>query len=132
MAIFGFTVSETGESLQRLAVTTQVAIGEVKDSGRRKTRPKKLGHFVFLRKYAELEWDEDPKKINAVVRNQKKLTSIPVCDFGARKSFTVGRPSRSRSAIEVGFGLVVSTRKEWRRLSPSFRNNYPKGEYRDG
>lgn len=61
MAIFGLTVSETGESLQRLAVTTKVAIGEVKDLGNGKTRPEKLDHFVFLRKDAKLEWDEDPE-----------------------------------------------------------------------
>lgn len=61
MAIFGLTVSETGESLQRLAVTTKVAIGEVKDLGNGKTRPEKLDHFIFLRKDAKLEWDEDPE-----------------------------------------------------------------------
>jgi hypothetical protein len=61
MAIFGLTVSETGESLQRLAVTTKVAIGEVKDLGNGKTRPEKLDHFVFLRKDSKLEWDEDPE-----------------------------------------------------------------------
>lgn len=61
MAIFGLTVSETGESLQRLAVTTKVAIGEVKDLGNGKTRPEKLDHFIFLRKDATLEWDEDPE-----------------------------------------------------------------------
>lgn len=63
MAIYGLTVSETGESMQRLAVATKVAIGEVvkKNGG---TYPQKLDHFVFLRKgAASLEWEPDPDLI---------------------------------------------------------------------
>jgi hypothetical protein len=63
MAIFGLTVSEQGEVIQRLAVTTKVAIGEVvKKNG--STYPQKLDHFVFLRKSASsLEWEPDPDLI---------------------------------------------------------------------
>jgi hypothetical protein len=63
MPIFGLTVSEQGEVMQRLAVTTKVAIGEVvKQNG--KTYPQKLDHFVFLRKSAKsLEWEPDPDLI---------------------------------------------------------------------
>jgi hypothetical protein len=61
MAILGLTVSESGESLQRLAVTTKVAIGEVVKT-QTGTRPNKLDHFVFLRKSAKsLEWEADPE-----------------------------------------------------------------------
>jgi hypothetical protein len=60
MAILGLTVSESGESMQRLAVTTKVAIGEVVKT-QTGTRPNKLDHFVFLRKGAKsLEWEADP------------------------------------------------------------------------
>lgn len=59
MAIVGVTVSETGESMQRLAITTKVAIGEVVKT-QNGTRPNKLDHFVFLRKGAKsLEWEGD-------------------------------------------------------------------------
>lgn len=62
MAILGLTVSETGESLQRLAITTKVAIGEVVKMQSGATRPNKLDHFVFLRKGAKtLEWEGDPE-----------------------------------------------------------------------
>jgi hypothetical protein len=61
MAIIGLTTTESGETLQRLAIVTKVAIGEIKDLGGGKTRPEKLDHFVFLRKDAKLEWDEDPE-----------------------------------------------------------------------
>lgn len=60
MAIVGLTVSESGESMQRLAITTKVAIGEVVKT-QTGTRPNKLDHFVFLRKGAKsLEWEADP------------------------------------------------------------------------
>lgn len=59
MAIVGVTVSETGEAIQRLAVTTKVAIGEVVRT-QNGTRPNKLDHFVFLRKSTKLEWEPDP------------------------------------------------------------------------
>jgi hypothetical protein len=60
MAILGLTVSESGESLQRLAVSTKVAIGEVVKTANG-TRPNKLDHFIFLRKGAKsLEWEVDP------------------------------------------------------------------------
>jgi hypothetical protein len=59
MAIVGLTVNESGESLQRLAVTTKVAIGEVVKTTNGKTRPNKLDHFIFLRKGVKLEWEPD-------------------------------------------------------------------------
>jgi hypothetical protein len=60
MSIIGLTVSESGEAMQRLAVTTKVAIGEVVKT-EKGTRPNKLDHFVFLRKGAKsLEWEADP------------------------------------------------------------------------
>jgi hypothetical protein len=60
MAILGLTVSESGESLQRLAVSTKVAIGEVVKTANG-TRPNKLDHFIFLRKGAKsLDWEPDP------------------------------------------------------------------------
>jgi hypothetical protein len=59
MAIFGLTVSETGEQIQRLAVSTRVAIGERVRRGD-KTFPAKLDHFIFLRKSSSLEWEHDP------------------------------------------------------------------------
>lgn len=60
MAIVGLTVSAEGESIQRLAVTTKVAIGEVVKT-QTGTRPNKLDHFIFLRKGAKtLEWEPDP------------------------------------------------------------------------
>jgi hypothetical protein len=62
MAIIGLTVSESGESLQRLAISTKVAIGEVVKTQSGGTRPNKLDHFVFLRKGAKsLEWEPDPE-----------------------------------------------------------------------
>jgi len=61
MAIFGLTVTETGEAIQRLAVTTKVAIGEVKKSQNGASYPSKLDHFVFLRKSNKLEWELDPE-----------------------------------------------------------------------
>jgi hypothetical protein len=65
MAIVGLTVSETGESMQRLAVTTKVAIGEIVKTAKGDTRPNKLDHFVFLRKGAKsLEWEADPDLSN--------------------------------------------------------------------
>jgi hypothetical protein len=61
MAILGLTVNESGESMQRLAITTKVAIGEVVKTQGGGTRPNKLDHFVFLRKGAKsLEWEADP------------------------------------------------------------------------
>jgi hypothetical protein len=61
MAIVGLTVSEDGQPIQRLAVSTKVAIGEVKMAKNGKTYPSKLDHFVFLRKGAELGWEPDPE-----------------------------------------------------------------------
>jgi hypothetical protein len=61
MAIIGLTINESGESMQRLAVTTKVAIGEVVKT-QTGTRPNKLDHSVFLRKGARsLEWEADPE-----------------------------------------------------------------------
>jgi len=58
MAILGLTVTESGEAIQRLAVTTKVAIGEVVKTATG-TRPAKLDHFIFLRKGNKLEWEPD-------------------------------------------------------------------------
>lgn len=61
MPIYGVTVGEQGEVMQRLAVTTKVAIGEVKKAGNGKTYPSKLDHFIFLRKSATtFDWEPDP------------------------------------------------------------------------
>jgi len=60
MAILGLTVTETGEAIQRLAVTTKVAIGETKLSAKGDKYPTKLDHFIFLRKSNKLEWEPDP------------------------------------------------------------------------
>jgi hypothetical protein len=63
MAIVGLTVNESGEALQRLAVTTKVAIGEVVRT-EKGTRPSKLDHFIFLRKGGKsLEWEPDPTQM---------------------------------------------------------------------
>lgn len=62
MAIYGLTVSEHGDVMQRLAVTTKVAIGEVVKSTKG-DYPKKLDHFVFLKKAVTLEWEPDPDLI---------------------------------------------------------------------
>jgi hypothetical protein len=60
MSIYGLTVNEQGEMMQRLAVTTKVAIGEVVKAKNGNTYPQKLDHFVFLRKSAaSLEWEPD-------------------------------------------------------------------------
>ena len=62
MAIFGLTVGEDGEAIQRLAVTTKVSIGQKVPTQSGKTRPDKLDHFAFLRKAAKsLEWEPDPE-----------------------------------------------------------------------
>lgn len=62
MAIYGLTVSDTGEAIQRLAVTTKVSIGQKVATQSGKTRPDKLDHFAFLRKSAKsLEWEPDPE-----------------------------------------------------------------------
>lgn len=63
MAIVGLTVSKDGEVMQRLAVSTKVAIGEVKKTANGKTYPSKLDHFIFLRKSAKLEWEPDQELI---------------------------------------------------------------------
>jgi len=61
MPIFGVTVGEQGEVMQRLAVSTKVAIGQVVTRNG-KTYPQKLDHFVFLRKSAKtFEWEPDPE-----------------------------------------------------------------------
>ncbi|MGA3168336.1 MAG: hypothetical protein ABSF14_19720 [Terriglobia bacterium] len=62
MAIIGLTVSESGEAIQRLAVTTKVAIGEVVRTANG-TRPNKLDHFIFLRKSTKLEWELDQELV---------------------------------------------------------------------
>jgi hypothetical protein len=60
MPIVGVTVSEQGEAIQRLAVSTKVAIGEVV-RGKDSSYPRKLDHFIFLRKNGtSLEWEGDP------------------------------------------------------------------------
>lgn len=61
MAIVGITVSSEGESIQRLAVSTKVSIGETKKSPNGKTYPSKLDHFQFLHKSAASEWEKDPE-----------------------------------------------------------------------
>lgn len=62
MAIIGLTVTEKGEAMQRLAVTTKVAIGEVVETSNGKTRPAKLDHFIFLKKEARTnDWEDDPE-----------------------------------------------------------------------
>jgi hypothetical protein len=61
MAIVGLTVNEAGEVLQRLAVTTKVAIGEKVKAQNGKTHPGKLDHFIFLRKTDSLDWELDPE-----------------------------------------------------------------------
>lgn len=61
MAIVGITISKTGEAIQRLAVTTKVAIGQVVETSNGKTRPDKLDHFIFLQKSEKTnEWESDP------------------------------------------------------------------------
>jgi Recombination directionality factor-like len=61
MPIFGLTVGEQGEVIQRLAVTTKVAIGQVVQRNG-KSYPQKLDHFVFLRKSAKtFDWEPDPE-----------------------------------------------------------------------
>ena len=63
MSIIGLTHSDTGEMLQRLAITTKVAIGEVVKGSGGTTHPKKLDHFVFLKKSTTLEWEPDQELI---------------------------------------------------------------------
>jgi hypothetical protein len=59
--IVGVTVTEQGELIQRLAVTTRISIGEIKQAQSGQTYPSKLDHFRFLRKGKGLEWVPDPE-----------------------------------------------------------------------
>lgn len=84
MAIFGLTVSDTGEALQRLAVTTKVAIGEVvtvQGKNGTTTRPNKLDHFVFLRKNAtSFEWEPDPELLKHYNTNCREFWVVLLDD----------------------------------------------------
>jgi len=65
MAILGLTHTADGTPLQRLAVEVKVAIGLGPDEQEGRKAPKKLDHFVFLRKKgAELKWKLD-EELNA-------------------------------------------------------------------
>lgn len=79
MAIVGVTISSTGESLQRLAITTKVAIGEVVKT-QNGTRPNKLDHFIFLRKGAKLEWEPDPELIKHFGEGCREVSIILLDD----------------------------------------------------
>lgn len=61
MAIRGITVSETGESIQRLGVSTKVSIGQKVKTATGKEHPAKLDHFAFLKKAGTLDWAPDPE-----------------------------------------------------------------------
>ena len=62
--IKGITHTETGETIQRLAVTTKIAIGLPPDpKAGNKGHPTKLDHFIFLKKSAteQNKWEIDPE-----------------------------------------------------------------------
>ena len=80
MAIVGLTVSENGEAIQRLAVTTKVAIGEVRKTQSGGTYPSKLDHFVFLRKNNKLEWEPDPELARHFGENCREFPMILLDD----------------------------------------------------
>ncbi len=62
MPIIGVTHDEAGEARQSLSVAIKVAIGLGPDPEAGRKAPKKLDHFVFLRKVgAELEWKADER-----------------------------------------------------------------------
>lgn len=79
MAIVGVTVSASGESLQRLAITTKVAIGEVVKT-QNGTRPNKLDHFIFLRKGIKLEWEPDPELVKHFGESCREVSIILLDD----------------------------------------------------
>lgn len=60
--IRGITHTETGEPIQRLAVSTKVAIGLPPEPNKGRKAPMKLDFFVFLRKSpaAQNAWEIDP------------------------------------------------------------------------
>lgn len=59
--IRGITHTETGESIQRLAVTTKIAIGLPPDPKAKSGHPTKLDHFIFLKKSTveQNKWEID-------------------------------------------------------------------------
>src|SRR5579862_5172442 len=62
LMIIGVTHSNNGRFVQRLSVSTKVAIG-LPPNGER-NHPTKLDHFVFLRKKKsanQIEWEVDPE-----------------------------------------------------------------------
>ena len=62
MAILNVTHDESGKPRQSLSVAVKIAIGLGPDPEAGRKAPKKLDHFVFLRKAgAELKWERDER-----------------------------------------------------------------------
>jgi hypothetical protein len=81
MAIIGVTHTADGEEIQRLPVTTKVAIGEVVKMQNGKTRPGKLDHFAFLKKSPTTnEWETDPELTKHYGNECRELPVILMSD----------------------------------------------------
>ena len=70
MGILGLTHETSGNSLQRLPVTTKVSIGEAPDKKKGKNYPSRLDHFQFLEKVmdnGDAIWRPDEEVTKAMV-----------------------------------------------------------------
>jgi len=74
--IVGVTVTEQGELIQRLAVTTRISIGEIKQGQGGVTYPSKLDHFRFLMKGKGLDWVPDPELTKKFGANCREIDIV--------------------------------------------------------
>jgi hypothetical protein len=80
--IKGITHTETGQQIQRLAVSTKVAIGLPPDPSQGRKAPIKLDCFIFLKKSAteQNKWEVDPKLTKAYGQKCKEFEIVLLDD----------------------------------------------------
>lgn len=78
MPIVGITETSDGQPIQRLAVDGKIAIGRVVKKGD-KEYPKKLDHFIFLRKGGnDFEWQEDAVLNKTYMKDGQPCRAVPI------------------------------------------------------
>lgn len=113
--IRGITHTEGGESIQRLAVTTKIAIGLPPDpAAGKKGHPVKLDHFIFLKKSPteQNKWEID-RDLTALFGDKCKTIEIVLMDDDIENVFPTKLAWFTQSQCKCfGNGITATRRTE--------------------
>jgi hypothetical protein len=113
--IRGITVTEDGTQIQRLAVSTKIAIGLPPNPAEgKKAHPTKLDHFIFLRKSTveQNRWEIDPE-LTKLFGAKCKSVEIVLLDDDVENVFPTKLAWFTQSACKCfGNGITATRRTE--------------------